>query len=774
MAYSVINKTGCCERKGNVQVRLDFYLEPEDPRYNELYLELVDTKSSEYLAGYKGKVDKQGNPIDQADYDKWYDSLPKVWQNTPFHSHFLYFDPDVTGEDIKAEMDFHLPNFYKAFQDGRDKEQGGMRHGWAVEKRIPPLDYSQLDSAENYTLRKAQCEDRVTTLSKISSSPSIKEGQEYPSTDIDIGAAATDRISQTTAGRTYLCTTNPANATGTIDTYELYPLVTMSGTNKVGTFSGSGTSYDDRDYETIGTATAGAKRTFTGLDITVAEGDFAGFYASVGSLARSTSTYVFYYKSGDQFGKTAQTYTEGTGNISLYGTGDNLVIPTVTTQACTGVQAEQVTANGNITDAGGENCHTRGFCYKQGTSGDPTTSDSKVYDNGGGSYGTGAYNKNITGLTQGTGYRVRAYAINSIGTGYGTTVQVTTTAVYEVSVTDGLSLGDSLSNNAVLNAVLTDGFKGGDSLARQSTLNAVLTDGAKLGDTPLAQLVFDVLLSDGFTGGDTPSVGLLFQQVLTDGIKLGDALSMIRETNPVLTDGVKLGDTPSTLAVLNALISEGLKLGDSPSTLAVLNASLSDGMDLGDTPAIFRTIGKVLTDGIKLGDSLSMTLTIGLTVADGVDLGDSLATQAVLNGIITEGIDLGDTPSTTAILNATLADGVDFGDTVAGNLIISPIITDGLTLGDALAIAIYHNYIAQKYIIELRDSDGNLVARLKHAYGIDYKQTINAPHYLKFQLPATDDNASSITLANEIWLRDMKSDTVLRKFKLRTTRDKRE
>jgi len=107
------------------------------------------------------------------------------------------------------------------------------------------------------------------------------------------------------------------------------------------------------------------------------------------------------------------------------------IAPTVTTQACTDVEVTTATGNGNITSTGGENATRRGFCYKVGTSGDPTTADSTVYDDG--SFGTGAYSKGITGLSAGTNYRVRAYAINSAGTGYGTTVQLTTIGVPTVT-----------------------------------------------------------------------------------------------------------------------------------------------------------------------------------------------------------------------------------------------------------------------------------------------------------------------------------------------------
>jgi hypothetical protein len=102
------------------------------------------------------------------------------------------------------------------------------------------------------------------------------------------------------------------------------------------------------------------------------------------------------------------------------------VVPTVTTQAASSVLSTSFTGNGNITDTGGANATRRGFCYLQGNSGDPTITDSVAYDDG--DFGTGAYTKSVTGLTAETAYRNRAYATNSAGTSYGSTVDVTTGA----------------------------------------------------------------------------------------------------------------------------------------------------------------------------------------------------------------------------------------------------------------------------------------------------------------------------------------------------------
>lgn len=101
-----------------------------------------------------------------------------------------------------------------------------------------------------------------------------------------------------------------------------------------------------------------------------------------------------------------------------------IVVPTVTTAPVSGVTETGATGNGEITVLGGENATRRGFCFMTGTSGDPTTANSVVYTDG--SFAAGTFSQSLGTLTPGTNYRVRAYAVNSAGTGYGTTVQLLT------------------------------------------------------------------------------------------------------------------------------------------------------------------------------------------------------------------------------------------------------------------------------------------------------------------------------------------------------------
>lgn len=102
----------------------------------------------------------------------------------------------------------------------------------------------------------------------------------------------------------------------------------------------------------------------------------------------------------------------------------NIEAPILTTTAATLVEATVATLNGNIFSIGEANVTTRGFCYS--TSNCPTILNSVV--NQIGTYTTGAYSINVTGLTPLTTYYYRAYATNAKGTSYGEVQSFTTTA----------------------------------------------------------------------------------------------------------------------------------------------------------------------------------------------------------------------------------------------------------------------------------------------------------------------------------------------------------
>ncbi len=75
-------------------------------------------------------------------------------------------------------------------------------------------------------------------------------------------------------------------------------------------------------------------------------------------------------------------------------------------------------------------------------------------------------------------------------------------------------------------------------------------------------------------------------------------------------------------------------------------------------------------------------------------------------------------------------------------------------------------------ILELHDTDGNLVSILHNAYGIRLTETVNEPPLLDFFIPADDIKVANLDRDKEVWLRNDKTDKVI-KFKLNLRRDVR-
>jgi phosphodiesterase/alkaline phosphatase D-like protein len=98
--------------------------------------------------------------------------------------------------------------------------------------------------------------------------------------------------------------------------------------------------------------------------------------------------------------------------------------PTVTTSPVTSIGSTVAVSGGEVTDGGNVAVTARGVCWS--TTPNPTVESSAKTTDG---TGIGTFTSSLTGLTPGTTYHVRAYATNSIGTGYGADIQFTTLTI---------------------------------------------------------------------------------------------------------------------------------------------------------------------------------------------------------------------------------------------------------------------------------------------------------------------------------------------------------
>ena len=203
-------------------------------------------------------------------------------------------------------------------------------------------------------------------------------------------------------------------------------------TNNIGTAYGNDVSFVTLPAAPVVTAATGltptsftahwnAAASATGyrLDVSANNG-FTGFVTGYQNLDVGAATsYVVNSNlaAGTTYYYRVRAYNgSGSGANSNTASLTTMTIPTVTTTPVAIVATTTAAGGGNVTADGGATVTTRGVCWNTG--GSPTTGDSKTADGA----GTGVFTSTITSLVPGTAYYVRAYAISSVGTAYGSEI----------------------------------------------------------------------------------------------------------------------------------------------------------------------------------------------------------------------------------------------------------------------------------------------------------------------------------------------------------------
>ena len=175
--------------------------------------------------------------------------------------------------------------------------------------------------------------------------------------------------------------------------------------------------------------------TLTDLFLTVGNYSYQTISIPYGSVSlTSGSSYTFIFTGSVGFaGSISNPYTDGQ-LIPIQGHTGNWDVAFIITQIPPSPSLSTTNANtitktsavlgGNITSDNGASVTERGVVYSI-TDTEPEIGETDVTKDTNGT-GTGVFSESITGLTKGTTYYYRAYAINSLGTGYGTVRSFTT------------------------------------------------------------------------------------------------------------------------------------------------------------------------------------------------------------------------------------------------------------------------------------------------------------------------------------------------------------
>ena len=122
-----VEPSGCCERKGMVQIRFCMFLDEGDYGYDKHHVQVPERDLTEAEIADPELAAK----------------VPRVWQVNPFHNHFIYVEPDTADGEI---MDIGEAFLHEAYIK------------WACEQKLdlvnPPIerptviDNTRIDACE--------------------------------------------------------------------------------------------------------------------------------------------------------------------------------------------------------------------------------------------------------------------------------------------------------------------------------------------------------------------------------------------------------------------------------------------------------------------------------------------------------------------------------------------------------------------------------------------------------------------------------------------------
>ncbi len=259
-----------------------------------------------------------------------------------------------------------------------------------------------------------------------------------------------------------------------------------------------------------------------------ATGTTGAFTANISGLSSNTT----YHYRAFALNNIGLTY----GADSSFTTTASAVAPVVTTGIVSSVLNATATLSGNVTSDGGSAITERGICWN--TTNNPTTANFKVIVNG----TTGSFSGNLTGLTGNTIYYARAYAINSVGTSYGNSINFTT-LVDTISCPSIAALRSKTADNSTIyiltnEVVLNCKISNRNQKYIQDTTAAILID-----DPNPAKITTVYNVGDGITGikGKLENYyGLLEFHPIVDP---GTATSTANVINPLVVTAANMLDT---------------------------------------------------------------------------------------------------------------------------------------------------------------------------------------------------------------------------------------
>jgi len=98
-------KSDTPDKDGSYTVHIVYYLSKEDKSYEKSLVYDIDRTSKEWLAGYSGRYSDDSTQEEIDAYNKWYNSLPRIWAPQSVNRLYGIIPQHISDTDLKVIVD---------------------------------------------------------------------------------------------------------------------------------------------------------------------------------------------------------------------------------------------------------------------------------------------------------------------------------------------------------------------------------------------------------------------------------------------------------------------------------------------------------------------------------------------------------------------------------------------------------------------------------------------------------------------------------------------
>ena len=179
----------------------------------------------------------------------------------------------------------------------------------------------------------------------------------------------------------------------------------------------------------------------------------------------------------------------------------------------------------------------------------------------------------------------------------------------------------------------------------------------------LVNLALDaVTISDTITIGESVTQTANMQRNLNDTVTLGDNVTQMANMQRSLSDIVTLGDTVSQIATLQRNLSDTVTIGESVSQIANMQRTMNDAITLSDS--FFKNVSFILNDTVTLNDNVIQIADMQRSLNDTINIGESLNQIAGFYRSFIDAVTLNDSVSQIGVFIRSLNDTITIIETL--------------------------------------------------------------------------------------------------------------